>query len=384
MCILEQEPTSWAFGSRMRVCSKACGNRLQTLGLLTVEQGSDHPGDRKTPSLSDVARLAGVSTATASRVLAKSRPVRDEARRRVLESAARLDYSTNLHARALAQSRDASIGVVVHDVNDPYFSEIVRGVLEGAEASNQMVFISNTYRDIERELEYIRRFRAQRVKALVLAGSGRLDREAEQRFSAEIINFERSGGRAVLIGRHEAAGDSVAPDNYGGARLVARHLAELGHRRVGVIAGPPELTTSLDRLSGFREELAALGVELPEVHVRGGRFNRDEAERATDDLHSAAPNLTAIFAANDVMAIGVLSCLRRRGVRVPQDVSVVGFDDIPVAADLGPALTSVRVPMAEMGRRAFALALETPAKRFRAERLPTQLVVRESTARAQQ
>src|SRR5271155_5825305 len=159
------------------VDGKRCGNRLHTLGWPTVEEGNDHPGDRKTPNLSDVARLAGVSTATASRVLAKSRPVRDEARRRVLESAATLDYSTNLHARALAQSRDASIGVVVHDVNDPYFSEIVRGVLEGAEASNQMVLISNTYRDIERELEYIRRFRAQRVKALVLAGSGRLDRD---------------------------------------------------------------------------------------------------------------------------------------------------------------------------------------------------------------
>ena len=352
---------------------------MRTATLSRQQTGS---GNHKAPSLYDVARLAGVSTATASRVLANSRPVREEVRERVLQSAAALDYSTNLHARALAQSLDASIGVVVHDVNDPYFSEIVRGVLEGAEASNQMVFISNTYRDIERELDYIRRFRAQKVKALVLAGSGRLDRDAERRFSVELINFERSGGRAVLVGRHDANGDSVAPDNRGGAQLAARHLVQLGHRRVGVIAGPPELTTSLDRLSGFRDELAALGMTLPDSQVREGRFNRAQAEQATEDLLSAVPRLTAIFALNDVMAIGVLACLRKRGVSVPGEVSVVGFDDIPVAADLCPALTTVRVPMAEIGRRAFALALEPPAKRLRTERLATELVVRQSTGKA--
>ena len=184
--------------------------------------GGGGQGERKAPSLYDVARLAGVSIATASRVLANSRPVRADLRQRVLESAAALDYSTNPHARALASSHDASVGVVVHDVSDPYFSEIVRGVLDGAETSNQMVLISNTYRDVQRELDYIRRFRAQRVSALVLAGSGRLDRETEAHLNAEITNFERSGGRAVLIGRHDVAGDSVAPDNAGGARQVAQ------------------------------------------------------------------------------------------------------------------------------------------------------------------
>jgi LacI family transcriptional regulator, galactose operon repressor len=350
--------------------------------MKVVEQDEDRTAERRMPNLYDVARLAGVSTSTASRVLAGSRPVRPEVRKRVLESAAALDYSTNLHARALARSHDASIGVVVHDVNDPYFSEIVRGVLEGAEASNQWVFISNTYRDVERELEYIRRYRAQRVKAVVLAGSGRLDRDAESRLNAEVSSFERTGGRAVLVGRHEVAGDSVAPDNRGGARQAAAHLLQLGHRRLGVIAGPRELTTSVDRLSGFREELAAQGVDLPDKQVKEGRFNRAQAEEATDALLTAAPRLTGIFAVNDIMAIGVLACLRKRGARVPEDVSVVGFDDIPVAADLVPALTTVRVPMAEMGRRAFVLALEPAAPRFRTEQLPTELVVRESTGKA--
>jgi LacI family transcriptional regulator len=336
-------------------------------------------GDSKTASLSDVARLAGVSTATASRVLGNSRQVGAGLRQRVLDSAAKLGYAPNPHARALARSRDASVGVVVNDISDPYFSEIIRGALDGAEASGRMLLICNTYRDAERELAYVRHFRAQRVDALLLLGSGRLDREFETQLSAEIIGFERAGGRAVLIGRHEAAGDAVLPDNADGARQMARHLAELGHRQVGVVSGPPILTTIFDRLTGFREELSRLGIPLLDKHICHGGFDRSQGEQATDKLLDALPNLTAIFALNDVMAIGVLASLRRKGLRVPEDVSVTGFDDIPIAADLRPGLTTVRVPMVEIGRRAFALALEPRTQRFRTERLPTELIVREST-----
>jgi len=326
-----------------------------------------------------VARLAGVSTATASRVIGNSRKVGSDLRQRVLDSATKLDYAPNPHARALARSHDASVGVVVHDVSDPYFSEIIRGALEVARASGRMVVICDTHRDAEKEAAYIRHFRAQRVDALLLAGSGRLDREAEARVNAEIIRFERAGGRAVMIGRHEAVGDAVLPDNAGGARQVARHLAELGHRQIGVISAPPNLTTTFDRLSGFREELSRLGISVADGQVRDGGFDRFAAQQATDALLDSTPGVTAIFALNDVMAIGVLACLRERRLRVPEDVSVCGFDDIPVAVDVQPALTTVRVPMLEIGRRAFALALEARAESFRAERLATELVVRNST-----
>lgn len=334
-----------------------------------------------TTRLSDVARLAGVSTATASRVLDDSRKVQPELRQRVLDSATKLNYAPNPHARALARARDATVGVVVHDVSDPYFSEIIRGTLEVARASERMVVICDTHREPELEVAYIRHFRAQRVDALLLAGSGRLDREAEARVNAEIIGFERAGGRAVMIGRHEAVADAVLPDNAGGARQVALHLAELGHRQIGVISAPSNLTTSFDRLSGFREELARLGISLDDAQVRDGGFDRFGADRATEELLDATPGLTAVFALNDVMAIGVLAYLRRTGLRVPEDISVCGFDDIPVAADLQPALTTVTVPMLEIGRRAFALALEAPDPRFRSERFSTELVVRESTGR---
>ena len=341
------------------------------------------PGERiedcKIAILSDVARLAGVSTSTASRVLGNSREVGAGLRQRVLDSASKLGYVPNPHARALARSRDPSVGVVVNDISDPYFSEIIRGALDGAEATARMLLICNTYRDAERELAGIRHFRAQRVDALLLLGSGRLDRGFETQLGAEIIEFEQAGGRAVLIGRHEAAGDAVLPDDADGARQMAQYLAKLGHRQIGVISGPPILTNVFDRITGFREELLKLGIPLLDEQIRHGGFDRSQGEQATDKLLDALPHLTAIFALNDVMAIGVLACLRRRGLRVPEDVSVAGFDDIPIAADLRPGLTTVQVPMAEIGRRAFALALEPPPQRFRTERLPTKLIVREST-----
>jgi LacI family transcriptional regulator len=329
----------------------------------------------------DVAHLAGVSTATASRVLGNSRPVGAELRQRVLDSAAKLGYAPNPHARALARSRDASVGVIVNDVSDPYFSEIIRGILDGAQAGGRMLLICNTYQDAERELAYIRHFRAQRVDALLLAASGRLDREFENKLSAEIIGFEQAGGRAVMIGRHEAAGDAVLPDNTHGARQMARHLVGLGHRKIGVIAGPSMLTTVDDRVSGFRQELSSLGVPLLDDQVCYGNFDRSQGEQATVRLLDAMPGLTAIFALNDVMAIGALAFLRHKGIRVPDEVSVAGFDDIPIVADLSPALTTIRVPMVDIGQRAYALALEPAPPNFRTVHLPTELIVRESTQR---
>lgn len=334
--------------------------------------------DHRATSLRDVAELAGVSDATASRVLGNSRNVGVELRRRVLAAAAELNYQPNPHARALASSRDHSVGVVVHDVSDPYFSEIVRGALEAAEESGRMLLICNTYRDAERELAYIRHFRAQRVDALLLAGSG--DGDAGARIAAEISEFTRGGGRAALMGHYQATGDAVMPDNADGGRQMADHLIALGHRRLGVIAGPLGLTTS--RLTGFRDQCRKHGVELGEDQIREGDFTRDGGRAAANELLDSVAGLTAIFALNDVMAIGALASLRERKLRVPRDVSVAGFDDIPVAQDLQPPLTTVRVPMAEMGRRAVAVALGPRSDTVHVERLQTLLVVRESTGPA--
>ncbi|MHB1974864.1 MAG: LacI family DNA-binding transcriptional regulator [Acidimicrobiales bacterium] len=337
------------------------------------------PAGRDACTLLDVASHAGVSEATASRVLAGSRPVGDALRSRVLASASALAYTPNPHARALARSRDASIALVVHDVTDPYFSEVARGALEAAREAGRTVVISDTGRDLGRELEVVRRARAQRVEALVLAGSGSADRDARARLGAELLAFERSGGRAALVGRHLVAGDCVRPDNVLAGRLLGDHLVALGHRVVGVVAGPGGLTASDDRFAGLLSALTS-GAAPAQVHVRAGDFTRDGGEAAAGELVALAPGLTAIVALNDQMAIGALAALRRRGRRVPDDVALCGIDDVPVARDLVPALTTVRVPMVELGRRAVELVLDEKVHTRRDECLCVELVVRQSTA----
>lgn len=333
------------------------------------------------PTISDVARMAGVSVATASRALNGTRRVNLNLRGRVLTAADRLGYAPNPHARALAQARDASIGVVVHDVSDPYFSEIVRGMLAAANERERMILICHTSRDPGRELSYVAHFRAQRTEALVLAGSGLEDRDFGARMASEVLAFESAGGRVAFIGRHYAPGDAVIPDNVGGARTLARHLAELGHRRVGVISGPGHLTTTHDRLMGFRMGLRELGVELDPEHMTAGDFTREGGARGALELLRRDPELTAIWALNDVMAVGALGALRSAGMNVPGDVTLCGFDDVALATDVDPALTTVRVPMAEMGARALDLALQPRESDIRTEHLPTELVVRGTSGR---
>ena len=332
------------------------------------------------PTIGDVARLAGTSEATVSRALRGSRRVGEELRLSVVQAAEALDYTPNPHAQALARSVDAAIGVVVHDTGDPYFVEILRGILDPAERSGRMVMVCDTRRDPELEFAYVRHFRTQRVQALLLAGSGFEDREFGAQMTSEISAFERSGARVALIGRHHILGDSVVPDNEDGAYEMARALVDLGHSRFGVISGPPSLTTTQDRLAGIRRALGEAGIE--NELVRSGDFTRDRGAAATEELLDADPSITAIFSLNDMMAIGALSVARSRGLRVPEDISIAGFDDIPIAVDLWPSLSTVRVPMVEMGVRALQLALGPPSSNVQIVRLPTELVLRQSTGRA--
>jgi LacI family transcriptional regulator len=336
----------------------------------------------RSSTLAEVARRAEVSLATASRVLnGSTRGVTPELRARVIEAAEALHYVPNAHAQALARASTRMVGVIVHDVGDPYFAEISRGILRVATDAGRLVMICNTYRDTARELEYVATLRAHRVEAVVLAGSGIDDQRFSQEMAAQLGAFAEAGGRVALIGRHHFPGDAVMPDNLGGARALARALLDLGHRRIGVVTGPPLLTTTRDRLAGFRGALEEAGVELPDIQVVPSDFTREGGASAASRLLDQAPDMTAIFGMNDPVAIGILHELRRRGRRVPDDVSVAGFDDMPVAADVTPTLSTVHVPMAELGARAMTLALDrSDAGEPRAIHVPARVVLRDSTA----
>jgi LacI family transcriptional regulator len=333
-------------------------------------------------TLADVARRAGVSSATASRVINGSpKPVDEALRRRVVKAVEELRYVPNAQARMLARAERGAIGVIVHDVSDPYFAEITRGLQRVATDRGTLLVICNSYRDPIRERECVELLSAQRVSAIVLAGSGYHDVKATRDLNEALRQYEHGGGRVALIGRHELTGDVIQPENADGARQLAAYLFDLGHRNIGVIAGPKELTTTTDRLNGLREAARAHRLTLPPRRIVHGDFSRDGGARAAAELLDAQPGITAIIAQNDSMAIGALATARQRGIAVPEQLSIVGFDDMPIAQDVTPALTTVRLPLVEMGARALELALGThPRGEPLSESAPAEIVVRASSA----
>jgi LacI family transcriptional regulator len=334
-------------------------------------------------TLAEVARRAGVSLATASRVISNSSyGVTKGLQDRVLAAAEELDYVPNAHAQALVRSRMSALGVIVQDVSDPYFSEVVRGTHGVADETHRLVTVCNTYRDPERELAYLRLLRAQKVEAIIIASSGLDEPEHSRKIAAQIGAFEASGGRVSLIGRHFVSGNAVIPDNHAGARALGRELIRLGHRSFGIVSSPLRIGSSIDKLDGFRDALKEEGLDLSSESIVEGDFSRAAGARAVPELLSKVPDVTAIVAFNDQMAVGVLAALRERGVLVPEEISVTGFNDTPIARDLTPALSTVRLPLVEMGVRATQLALQPSGDGSSVERLPTELILRASTAEA--
>lgn len=332
-------------------------------------------------TLRDVAERAGVSSATASRALAGStRPMDAQLRQRVLDAAADLRYVSDGPARALARKQTSLVGLVVHDVNDPYYSAIASGAMQVARDHGLLMMMASAYRDIGLQTEYVARLRAQRARAVLLAGG--LEGSGEAGLVDEVRDFVAQGGRVVAIAADGLDVDTVAVPNEEGGRRVARHLHAAGHRHIGVVAGPPELQSARQRLTGFVQELASLGVEVPPEHVVPGDFTRVGGRWATLELADRAPVLTAVFALNDSMALGALAALRDLGRSVPGEISVVGFDDTPVAEDVTPALTTVHLPLIDMGRLAMELALDLSEDGPRRSEVDIDLVQRASTGPA--
>jgi LacI family transcriptional regulator len=332
-------------------------------------------------TLGDVARRAGVSLATASRVLnGSTRRVNEELREVVLQAAAELGYTPNLHAQAVARGTSSTVGLVVHDITDPYFSAIASGVMRVADERGLIVTLGTTSRNPDREIQYVAMLRAQRARAVILAGSRIADKEQTERLAKEVAAFRRTGGRIACVSQHRLPTDTVLPENRAGARELAVRLAELGHRRFAVLAGPRALLTARDRLAGFRAGLAEKGVELaPEATIEGA-FTRDGGYEAARGLLARDLGVTCVFAVNDVMAVGAMAACRDQGVDVPGQLSIAGFDDIVTLRDLVPPLTTVRLPLEEMGVRAGELALEIDAPtKDRLVRVRGEVVLREST-----
>lgn len=331
-------------------------------------------------TLQEVARRAGVSLATASRVInGSTRQPGKGISERVRVAALELGYIANAQAQSLARSSTGLLGLVVHDIADPYFSMIARGVQNAARAKQKMVLLAGTGGTPAEETEAVSTLAQRRADAILIAGSRNTAehlREENDRLAAELRRYTTNGGRAVVIGQPPISSESpngliadgLTTLTFPNCRLgeqLARALTELGHTRFIVLAGPRGLATSDERLAGFQTGLMSVGLEPIEIHrtsfTRNGGYEAAAALASSGKLKPGQPG-PCIFAVNDVMAIGAMVALQDVGLSVPGDAFVAGFDDIETLRDFRPALTTVALPLAELGRRAVTLALDDSAK----------------------
>jgi LacI family transcriptional regulator len=327
-------------------------------------------------TIKDVARLAGVSVATVSRVLNASAPVQADTRARVLQVARELRFAPNGAARTLSRRRAGALGVILPDLYGEFFSELLRGIDQEAQRAGHSLLVSSSHHD------------SRGVGAAVRAMRGRVDGllVMAPEIPGEALDSALPDGLPVVLLNRAAgvAAASVMVDNHGGAHAMTRHLLSLGHRRIGFLSGAANNADSDERKRGFQDALREAGVPHDgELCVRGD-FAEEGGWRGARVLLALAAPPSVIFAANDAMAVGALSALREAGVDVPGRIGVVGFDDIPVARFLHPPLTSVRVGIASLGERGASLLLHALAERSppgtppRSVVLPAELVVRGS------
>jgi LacI family transcriptional regulator len=333
-------------------------------------------------SITEVARLAGVSTATASRVVSDSDyPVSAATRARVLEAAQALDYVPNALARGLLKSQVPVVAVIVHDITDPYFSEVVRGVEDAAAAAGYLVITCSSERDAERERSYVRLLRSMRAAAIVFAGSGLDDPSLTEEMQRHLTAMRADGAAVVHLSPHALGEPEIGVDNAAGIASMIAALVGLGHRRIAFLAGPRSLFVARERLAGYRRGLADAGIELDPRLVVHTTFDAAGGAMGVDTLLADDAPFSAICCASDLLALGALQRLASLGIAVPGEVSVAGFDDISTAALTSPTLTSVRLPLREMGRRGFAYADRVLAgDEPQHEVLPTEVILRGSTA----
>jgi LacI family transcriptional regulator len=327
-------------------------------------------------TIRDVARAAGVSTATAARALGGYGHASPAARRKVSESARQLGYRPNVVARALVSRATTTVGLVVGDIENPFFAAAARGLADVMDAHGYTVLLANADEDAGRERRAVDALRARQVDGMVVVPAPGASPE-------HLTELVTAGVPLVLLDRAVVgvAADSVLVRNVAGARAAVAHLAGLGHRRIGVVSDSPEITSSAERIQGYRQALRAAGIAPEPGLISIGGPTRDDGEAAALRLLDRADRPTAVFTANNFMTVGALRAARSLGLRIPDDVALVGFDDLDWTTLVQPPVTVVRQPVADLGRVAGERLLRRlegdagPPKRIR---LDANLIVRGS------
>lgn len=329
-------------------------------------------------TIKDVAREAGVSVATVSRVLNGSGPVSEQTGQRIREVAGRLRYVPHGGARSLITRKTHTLGVLLPDLYGEFFSEVIRGMDDTAQHHGFHLLISRAHAD-RHGIETAMRAMRGRVDGVVAMSP---DFDAQS-----LLDVPAMLPVVLLCSAHHGDGaDSLTIDNQGGTKAIVSHLVALGHTRIAIIKGASRNYDAAERLRGYRAALRQAGITAdPSLSAEGG-FTEAGGYAAAVELLKLSSRPTAIFAANDSMAIGALSALRESGVRVPEDIAVAGFDDIPLARYMDPPLSTVRVPMHDLGARAVEMLLYGVRNKNdhtrRRERVSTEIVIRRSSGHA--
>lgn len=327
-------------------------------------------------TIKDVARHANVSITTVSRVLNETEhAVSPETKERVLKSIQELGFYPNAMARGLHLNKTRTIGLIIQDISNPYYPSIVRGVEDAAQELGYTVVLANVYRSRERTTKYLNVLREKRVDGIIFTGGGVVKDAVEEKF------FERTHITTVVIGKScNAKLPSVQINNVQASREACEHLIKLGHRKIVTITGPCDSTTAIDRLEGYQQALKVHGIDPQEGWIYQGNFEFESGYRAAESFLSMGNGFTALFAHNDMMAIGAMKALREKGLRIPEDIAVIGFDNIPLTSYITPALSTVAVPVYELGRTSMKILsdLLSGNEVSRITTLPTKLTLRQS------
>ena len=324
----------------------------------------------------DVALKAKVSIATISRVVNNSpHKVNPNTREKVLEVIRELDYRPNALAKGLLMKKTMTIGVIIPDISNPYYAEIVRGIQDIADHYGYAILLLNTDRNQDRIIKHIYFLRDKSADGIIFSG-GIIHGEKV------LSSLKELRERVVVIGRHKVDFPAVLVDNTGGAAKATEHLVGLRHKRIGYIGGPDKSTSAKDRLSGYKNALTQRGYSIEKNLIRKGDFTPRSGYLSARDLIQKE-RLSAIFAVNDQMAFGAIRGAKELGLKVPEDLSVVGFDNIPFSSYFDPSLTTVEIPKYHIGAAAMEMVVNLISGE-NTEKLrwfDTHLLIRDSTAR---
>ncbi len=331
------------------------------------------------PNIKDVAKKSKVSIATVSNVLNKVPTVNPKIRKRVEKAIKELNYKPNFVAKSLAKGRTQTVACIIPDICNPFFPELVRGASDKAGSLGYNLFLGNIDNNPEKESEYIENFVSRGVDGLIIATSDCSDENTNRLNQIKTLQVP-----IVLVDRdlEGVDRDLVVIDNVKCAHLAVTHLLEMGHQRIGIILGPLNTMTATQRLEGAQKALQEKKISACFIH--SGPFTFHTGFKAMDQVLAKRKQADAIFCANDMIAIGALEAIQQNGFRVPQDLSVVGFDDLYISSLVKPALTTIRQPTYELGNIAVSMLIERIQGQAtgvaRKVILPGELICRESTA----